>query len=443
MSISTAAPEDSNAGEPAAGLRRFVASIRGDELLRNSFYLALSFATMGAFGFAFWTINARLFTASQVGIATTLISATTLVSYLSLLGFNSTFVRYLPTSRNRNSEINTGLILVFGAGLVLGALYIGVVPSFTPKLLFVRSSPIFFGLFVIFAGLSAVNIVTDFVFIAYRAAKFNFIVDGILQSGTKLILPVMLVSVGSYGIFASVGAGATVAVAFSIFFMVRFFQYRPKLEVSQQVVRTVFRYSAGNYVANLLNIAPIMALPLIVLDGIGPAAAGYYYITFQVATLLYAGQQAICNALFAEGSYADAVLPKLARRSGLILLGLSLPAGVLLAVLSRWILLVFGGGYSHHATSALVVFALAAPAAALYNWTDVLLKVLGRVSAVIWTNVMFAVIICGLAIAWVNRGIAWVAFAWLLGNLAAGLAALGVLIVCRFERSDAELSPAC
>ena len=70
-----------------------VDALKGDHLVQNSFFIMLSTATMGGLGFLFWVLNAHLFNPAQIGIATTLISAAALISYLSLLGFNSTFIR--------------------------------------------------------------------------------------------------------------------------------------------------------------------------------------------------------------------------------------------------------------------------------------------------------------------------------------------------------------
>ncbi|GAI92246.1 unnamed protein product, partial [marine sediment metagenome] len=49
----------------------------------------LSTGVMAVFGFFFWIINARLYSAEQVGIGTTLIPIMTLISSFSILGLGS------------------------------------------------------------------------------------------------------------------------------------------------------------------------------------------------------------------------------------------------------------------------------------------------------------------------------------------------------------------
>jgi hypothetical protein len=67
-----------------AGRAGLVDHVRSDPLLQNSFFIMLTTATMALLGFLFWVLNARLFDPPQIGVATTLISATSLNSYQSL-----------------------------------------------------------------------------------------------------------------------------------------------------------------------------------------------------------------------------------------------------------------------------------------------------------------------------------------------------------------------
>ncbi len=47
---------------------KFYHYLANDSLYRNSIYLMLSTGVMAVFGFFFWVINARLYSAEQVGI---------------------------------------------------------------------------------------------------------------------------------------------------------------------------------------------------------------------------------------------------------------------------------------------------------------------------------------------------------------------------------------
>jgi O-antigen/teichoic acid export membrane protein len=408
---------------------RLVRRVRGDPLLRNSFYLTSTSVTVAAFGFAFWLLNSRLFTAGQIGAATTLISGATLISYISLFGFNSTFIRFLPTSRQKDEEINTGLLIVFSVALLAATLYVLLIPRFAPRLDFVSGSLVYGMGFVVLTAFWAVNLATDSVFIAFRRAQYNLVVDGFIQGATKLALPALVVGLGAYGVFLSSGLAAAAAVLASLLLMARSIGYRPRLVLSAGVLRRTWHYSAGNYLASLLALAPVLVAPIIVLDVRGPREAGFYYMAFQCATILFAFGYAVSQSMFAEGSHDGADLRTLLRRSARVLVLVYVPASIVVALLARWILLLFGPAYSVNATSALTVFALSAPFVALLAASTTVLRVRKWLRAIVATNLVYAVVILGLGIPAASHGLAWVAASWLIGNvlacaLAAGLAAL-------------------
>ena len=73
-----------------------------NHLVRNSLYLMLNSGLQATAGLVFWVISARLFSVNDVGLATALFSAMGIVAFAALLGLNSTVVRYLPRSTERN-----------------------------------------------------------------------------------------------------------------------------------------------------------------------------------------------------------------------------------------------------------------------------------------------------------------------------------------------------
>jgi len=404
-----------------ARARAFWVHVRHDHLVKNAFFIALSNASMGALGFLFWILAARLFRPSEVGLATTLVSGAILIAYASQLGFNSTFVRYLPISTEPDAEISTGLVLVFLSALLIGAIYVLVVPSSVPQLRFLHRNPVEAVLMVVFVAFGAVNLVTDAVFIAYRSAFYNFVVDGVLQSLIRLGAPVLLVGLGAFGLFTAFGVASMAAVTASVVLMVVKFSYRPRPVISMRVVRRVFRFGSANYLAALLTMVPILLLPIIVVRDAGAAAGGYFYLALQVANLLFNASLAACQSLFAEGSNQAGTLRHLAARSARIQGYLLLPLAVVMALAGHWILIVFGRSYASHGTLTLAVLAASTPAVILNYWTSTLLRIRHQLAVLVLSNVVLAVLTCGLAAWWIGRGIAWVALAWLIGNLASGV----------------------
>lgn len=411
-------------------------SLHRDTLVRNSFYLMLSTGIMAALGFVFWFICARLFSAAQIGLATTLISAMTLISYVSLLGFNSTFIRVLPTSDRRSDEINTGLLLSILTAVIIAAGYAQLAPIIAPKLALVHKNFLYELGFIALVAFASINLLTDSIFIAYRAAKYNLLIDGVIMSSVKLSLPFAFIGLGAYGVFAAAGAAAAVAMALSITFLITKFDYTPRVRMKLSVLKGVMHYSFANYLANLLNIAPTLVLPIVVLDNLGPSSAGHYYLAFMVANILYTVVYSVSQSLFAEGSYADQKLPKLIRKSVAVTSAIIVPGTIALYFSANFLLEVFGKSYGVEATEILRALALAAPTVAIYILACVLLRISKKVYSLVVVNAVYFLTISSLAVVWAARGLAWVGYAWLAGNIVAG--AVGLIFLgwrgWRFEQ---------
>ena len=333
---------------------------------------------------------------------------------------------------------------MFVTALIVAGLYVALVPAIAPRLAFIRGSFAFAAGFTVPTAFWAVNLVTDSVFIAFRRAQYNLLVDGIIQGGVKLALPAFVVGLGAYGIFMASGLAAAAAVAASIVFLMRTVGYRPKLSLSPSVLKRTWDYSAANYVANLLNLGPLLMTPLIVLDVRGPQQAAFYYIAFQVASLLFSVAYAVSVSFFAESSYDGSQLKSLLRRSAKVLILVCVPSSLLLALGGHWLLLLFGGAYSANGSSSLAVLALSAPSVALCSAATTVLRITGQLRAIMVTNAVYAVAIVGLTLVGARYGLQWVALAWLLGNTGAGLLAAGLAAVhlrAAGRLGDADTAP--
>lgn len=413
-------------------------SLYTETLYRNSVYLMFSTGTMAAFGFVFWLVAAHFYKPPQVGIASTLISSMNFIAYFCLLGFNSTFIRFLPHSKKRDEQIDTGLILVLLATIIVASIYVICAPLFAPKLDLLHQHPLFGIAYVILTIGATINLITDSVFIAYRAAVYNFFIDGIAGSSIQLLLPIALVSLGSFGIYAAQGVAATCAMILSIFYMIKRFNYKPQFKVNKTVLREVRHYSSGNYVASLLNTAPTIVLPIIVLDTLGAAPAGYYYLAFMMANVLYAVSYAVSQSLFAEGSTNEADLRKLVGRAAKFIGVLVIPASIGLVIFGPILLSFFGKTYSTHARDLLYVLALAGPVMGGVGICSITMRVTKQTKALIITNTLYVIATCGSGLLWIHKGLVWAGVAWLIGQLVTLFAMLPVVTRSSFSRHTLE-----
>jgi O-antigen/teichoic acid export membrane protein len=421
-------------GEVSQGwVRKSRAHLQDNHMVRNSLFSLLSSALQAGLGFAFWVLAARLFSTSEVGRATSLISATTLIGFVALFGLNSTLARYMPTTRHRDTMITVGIIFVAACGTLVALGYVVALPFVAPNLRFVDARISFAIGFAVLTGAAAVNIVTDAVFIASRRSGMNALVDGGIGGVVKLVMLPLLAGTGAFGLFCASAGGFAAAGAASILLIWTQLHYRPRFKGALAVMLPLLRFSMANYMGNVFNLAPTLVVTLIVLDRLGPASAAYYYMAFQFANLLFSGAYAVEQNFLAEGAHGEEGLKSLMWRAGRLLAMLAVPSAIVGALLAHWILLVFGRSYAVHGTDALVLLALAAIPIAAQQWLVTVLRLTGQLLAISVCNGVYAVAICGFAWFWTPHGLAFVGLAWLAGA-SAGFVAAAVAVLMGSRR---------
>jgi O-antigen/teichoic acid export membrane protein len=392
--------------------------LHADSLFRNSFYLMLATGVMAGFGFFFWLLSAHLVTTEEIGIATTLISVMNIISIFSLIGFDSAIVRFLAHSTQKNEKLNTSIILVSVVALFLGSIFVVFVDSISPQLSFIRDN-IFVSLaFVFFCAMSAVNILTDSVFLAYRQTKYSLIINTIF-SFVRMLLPLAFVSWGAFGIFFAAAVGQTVGLFLSVFVMVFKFNYEPSLTIDMDIVKQVWKYCFGNYFAGALNLIPVLLLPIIITNHLGLKEAAYFYIVMMIGNLLYAIPQATTKSLFAEGSFSIESIGVNIRKSVNIILALLLPAILVLLVGGKFLLGFFGKSYSADGIDFLYLIAVSGIAVGGYSMFNSLFRVRKKLFALVAMNVCYAGTIVVFTYTLLPLGLIGIGLSWLAGNLIA------------------------
>lgn len=387
-----------------------------DSLYRNSIYLMVSTLSMSVFGFFFWIVCARLYTTEQIGLATTLISITVLITSFSMLGFNSSLIRYLPKAGNKNDIINTVFTLVTLASLLFGVIYLVGIPWFSPKLFFILQSPLYRVLFVAGMVIFAVNSVSDSVFIAYRSTVY-IVIYNFLFSLVKLIVPIFLVSWGSLGIYTAVIAGSLVAFVFTIYFLWCYFQYQPYITINTPIIRETARFTFGNYIAGFLSGLPQLILPIFITNKLGPHESAYFYMAFMTANLIFIIPQSATKSMFAESSHTEEELIVHVKKSLRITALILIPAVLIGLVAGKYILLVFGKEYSVEGLRFLQLLLLSSIFMTIKSIGTAILNVRHRLRALLLNNIIFVVSVLGLSAVFMPYGLEGIGYAWIIGNI--------------------------
>ena len=390
-------------------------------MVRNSLYLVMTSGLQASLGFAFWIVAARLFTTSQTGLASSLISATTVLSMMALMGLNVSFDRYLPTAKNRDTLITGGLAVVALSGLALGAVYVLAAPTIAPRLAFVeRSLPLAIG-FIVLTSATSLNALTDSIFVGSHKAGFVALTDGAVAGTAKIAALFLLAGFGAFGLYTASATGFAAAALVSMLLIVWRLGWRAQIQQSLTALKPLARFTTANYASSLLMFIPQSVVPIVILDRLGASAAAYYYVAYQVASLAQSPIYAVQAMTLVEGSGSDIDLRDLVKRSIRLMLVVCLPVVLVVIVGAHWILLVFGTRYSVHGTSLLIVLVATALPLSVATLIRTVLNLTGRFKVLIWRSVIYAVVVCGASWLLAPHGLTAFAAAWPIGVAASAV----------------------
>ena len=97
----------------------------GVRLYSNVFYLVMTSGITSLLGFVFWIVVARFYPAEDVGLASAIIAAVTLLAGFTHLGLDAALVRFLSQAgKDANSLINTVFTVAILTSIVGASIYI-------------------------------------------------------------------------------------------------------------------------------------------------------------------------------------------------------------------------------------------------------------------------------------------------------------------------------
>jgi len=387
-------------------------------LLRNSLYPMLATAVAALFGFLFWIFSARLFSVEEVGLAATLVSTVGILGIFSLIGYDSSTVRFLAHEKNKSVAISTGFASIGIFSIILSGAFLLMIPFISPLLLFITEHISIALIFVFFTTMTALNVYTEAVFLAYRHTVYTFIVT-VVFSAVKIFLPFAFVDFGAIGIFCAASLSQVLGLVLSVMILMQRFSYRPSLTFDMSVIARFGKFSAGSYLADIFNFLPLALLPILITNTLGAEQAAYYYVVIMIAGFLYVIPASTMRALFAEGSYNEASIPKNSKQSLTTTALLLTPLILLLLFTDKYILVLFGTNYATSGTSLLkiaVLNSILVTVSALYGS---LFRLSNTITALVLRSVAYAGGTLLLAYLFLYQGLEGIGVALIGGNVLA------------------------
>lgn len=374
--------------------------------MKNSLLVMVASVITSATGFIFWILCARFFDNETVGIGVGLISAITFITMLSKVGFDQAAIRFLPEGE-KDSIVSTSILVTFLTTLGIGAIFVVGIDLWSPGLGIIKDHS---AEFISILMASAMVAMVGTVFIADRRP------DLYLYQNTLLSLRIpflVLLSLGALGILYSFGIATAIALAVSLVMLLRSGIRFGR--VSSGFFKEAIRYSLGTYIASMLFSLPAVLLPILVLDNLGASAAAYFYIAYQIASVIYLVSSATSTTLLIEGSHGEPLSVWVPRSLKITYALMVLPVvGVLL--FGEWALSIFGDEYAASAYGLLVCMAISSFSIAIVHMYFSIKLVQKRLKAIIAAGTLLST--CIIVLSYVLPmmfGYMGVGYAWLVG----------------------------
>ena len=389
-----------------------------DPLIKNGIHLISATFLTSALGFLFWYIAAKSYPPTQVGLASAAISSLNLLVLFSLLGFNISLIRFLPSSSRRETIMNSCFTLSFIMSVAMSAIYLIVLSYLSPDMLFLKKNVIYEISFIGFAGIWSITTLISSVLISNRTAEYVLLKEFIFGL-SKIPIPILLSSAGAVGIFFSWGIGLTFSIIIGFFFLLKINpSYRPRATIDIETISNIFYFSSSNHVANLFYMAPALILPSMIATLLSPDFAAYFYISWMIANLLFAIPVQASQSLFAEGSNKEDSADSVTIKSAKFILMLLVPSVVFILIVGDKLLLLFGKGYSDQGFGLLQLLAISAIPYSIESIFVANKRIKKKNMIVIFIYGLLAIItIVGSYILLDKVGLIGVGFAWLTGNM--------------------------
>jgi len=151
-----------------------------------------------------------------------------------------------------------------------------------------------------------------------------------------------------------------------------------------------------------------------VVNLLGAEQNAYFYIAWAIAGLLFAIPRAVSQSLFAEGSHFEDKLRESVIKSLKFTFLLLVPAVIVLILLGKWLLLLFGQSYSLNALKLLWILSLSSLPLAINHLYSSILRVKSRIKELmtIWGFMAISVLLASYLIM-PATGIMGIGYAWL------------------------------
>lgn len=403
--------------------RRWVAAHLSERQHRNAYYLIGNNVLGAATGLLFWLVFARAvgLSAAQVGLGYAIVALGTTIGVVAKGGLDTALLRTVPGASRAEAIRLVRFACLVGAGVALAITLALAYASYAGDLIADVATP-GWALVAAIGILLVVTWLQDAHFLAEGDARFSF-QRNLVFSAARILLPLPVVLLGLTRPVALTWALALAASALAAMA----FQRRIPERAGRDVPRKDFlRSSARNISGGAAEFLPGLILAPLVLAFEDPASAAYFGIAWTAASLLFLACNAISRSALAEmvrnGHHG---LGHAIRRGLLLQVILVLPAALVIAGLSPYVLAIFGADYAAQGAPVLTLLCTSVLLVGPFYLYLGVLRARERPTALLVFPALMVGTLLALAPLLLDRmGLPGVAVAWFAANLPVGVYAL-------------------
>lgn len=418
-----------------------------EPLTRGAYSLMANTVVTSVLGVFFWIVAARLYSASEVGRDSVLITSTMALAGICQLNVSNAVPRFLPQVRDPARVLAIAYLATTGVALVAATAFVFVVPLFVEELGVLTDEPLVGAGFVISTAIWCVFVIQDGALAAMRRTPWVPVENAAYGALKLAALPLLLAAATGHGVFWSwVLPLILVVVPVNVFlFRVAIAAHQRHRTTRTSPLRDGRRVLMGfllrDYAATVFAYTCWTVLPILVLTLVGSREAAYFSVAFIIVQALElmaagAGISLVVESAFAEERLVEHTRSVLRRLLPPVLLG-----SALVVVAAPWILAPFGDEYARGGTTLLRLLGAAVAFRCVIAIFQFVERSRRRGSMLLAVNAVAFVLILGAA-----AGLAppfeltGVGVAWLVANGVVAMAILPSLI--RFVRSRPPDPPA-
>lgn len=366
-----------------------------DPLYMNSIFILASRVLSVTTGFVFWILAAHLYSVEDVGLGVGMVSAIGITTLLATAGLEYSVIRF-SASYDMGRILNSSFAIIAVVSLVVGIGYCLVTLVLAPRSM--TGNVLVYSLFLVaLSVISSAGLFAGNAFLAMKKPREFMIMNFFVSSRVLFLVP--LVFLGSSGIFGAVLAAYAIGLLFVFYTVGRSIKF--DLKIDRDYLLQSFRFSSGNYVANILYQLPFMIMPVLVLQMLGPAQSAILYIALCFGCFLEEVPAALGTSLFVVGSHGTD-LRRSVIKTGLAVYALIVPCILMLFLFGGQLLMLYRSEYLQ-GFDLLKLMAFSCLFHAVYYMFISIKKVQMKMGSILKINALWFVIFLSLSYVLIGR----------------------------------------